>query len=50
MFKELSPTNDSNLVKSLMNLIECLTDEYQSPENRVAPDEKLITKLEVELD
>ncbi|XP_067686354.1 dynein axonemal heavy chain 7-like [Haliotis asinina] len=27
--KELSPTNDSNLVKSLMNLMDCMMDEFQ---------------------
>ena len=27
--KELSPTNDTNLVRSLMNLIDSLTDEFR---------------------
>ncbi|KAJ8410629.1 hypothetical protein AAFF_G00195330 [Aldrovandia affinis] len=27
--KELSPTSDTNLVKSLMNLMDCLMDEFQ---------------------
>lgn len=30
-FKELSPTNDTNLAKSLMNLIDSLTDEFLDP-------------------
>jgi len=29
---ELSPTSDTNLVVSLMNLFECMTDDFASPE------------------
>lgn len=27
--QELSPTSDTNLVKSLMNLMDCMMDEFQ---------------------
>ncbi|XP_050419254.2 dynein axonemal heavy chain 7, partial [Patella vulgata] len=36
--KELSPTNDSNLINSLMNLMDCLFDEFN--------DEAKITQME----
>ncbi len=29
--KELSPTSDSNLVRSLMNILDCLFDKFQDP-------------------
>uniref|UniRef100_UPI00358E354F dynein axonemal heavy chain 7-like n=1 Tax=Myxine glutinosa TaxID=7769 RepID=UPI00358E354F len=29
--KELSPTNDTNLLNSLMSLMECLMDEFEDP-------------------
>jgi len=29
---ELSPTSDTNLVVSLMNIFECMTDDFQHPE------------------
>ena len=29
---ELSPTSDTNLVVSLMNIFECMTDDFASPE------------------
>jgi len=29
---ELSPTSDTNLVVSLMNIVECMTDEFKNAE------------------
>ncbi|XP_076459412.1 dynein axonemal heavy chain 7-like [Babylonia areolata] len=45
--KELSPTTDSNLVKALMSLMDCLMDEFQD-EGRIAQleEREIITWLE----
>lgn len=46
--QELSPTTDSNLVTSLMNLIDCQLDEFHD-EAKVAQleEREIITWLEV---
>ncbi|XP_041374659.1 dynein heavy chain 7, axonemal-like isoform X2 [Gigantopelta aegis] len=45
--KELSPTNDSNLVKSLMSLMNCLMDEFQDEAKIIQMEEReIITWLE----
>ncbi|KAK9537950.1 hypothetical protein VZT92_005520 [Zoarces viviparus] len=38
--KELSPTSDTNLVKSLMNLMDCMMDEFHDEEKMKSMDEK----------
>lgn len=46
--QELSPTNDINLVKSLMNLMDCLMDEFQDEAKIAQMEEReIITWLEV---
>ena len=46
--QELSPTTDSNLVKALMSMIDCLMDEFHD-EGKVAQleEREIITWLEV---
>ena len=48
IFKELCPTKDTNLVKSLMNLIECMIDDLREKEkvDQMIP-ENLIDLMEV---
>ncbi|KAM6955770.1 LOW QUALITY PROTEIN: dynein axonemal heavy chain 7-like [Lycodopsis pacificus] len=38
--KELSPTSDTNLVKSLMNLMDCMMDEFHDEAKMKSMDEK----------
>ncbi|XP_075336554.1 dynein axonemal heavy chain 7 [Odontesthes bonariensis] len=38
--KELSPTSDTNLVKSLMNLMDCMMDEFHNEANMKSMNEK----------
>lgn len=47
-WQELSPTTDTNLVKSLMNLIDCQMDEFQD-EAKIAQmeEQEVIAWLEV---
>ena len=46
--QELSPTNDTNLVKSLMNLIDSLTDEFQDEAMAAQQEDRELTSwLEV---
>ena len=46
--QELSPTSDTNLVRALMNLIDCLTDEFHE-EARISSmeDREVVSWLEV---
>ncbi len=46
--QELSPTTDTNLVRSLLNLIDCLTDEFRE-EARISnmEDREIVSWLEV---
>ena len=47
-FQELSPTSDTNLVKSLMNLMDCMMDEFHDEAKMKSMNEKDITSwLEV---
>ena len=46
--QELSPTTDSNLVKSLMSMTDCLMDEFYDEGNIAQLEEReIITWLEV---
>jgi hypothetical protein len=48
MLQELSPTTDANLVKSLMNLVECQIDDMKDESKMTKIDERqLISQLEV---
>ncbi len=47
-FQELSPTSDTNIVRGLMNLFDCLTDEFHD-EAKVSQmeDREVVSWIEV---
>ena len=50
VYKELSPTSDTNLVRALMNLFDCLTDEFRE-EARISnmEDREIVSWIEVKI-
>lgn len=49
-FQELSPTSDTNLVKSLMNLMDCMMDEFHDEaEMRHMNEKDICSWLEVSI-
>ncbi len=48
IFQELSPTSDTNIVRALMNLFDCLTDEFHD-EAKVSQmeDREVVSWIEV---
>ena len=45
LLQELSPTSDTNLVKSLMNLVDCMMDEFHDEAQIAQMEEREITTL-----
>lgn len=47
-FQELSPTTDTNLVRSLMNLMDCMMDEFADEAKvKAMADQDIFSWLEV---